>query len=326
MTDNHNNNPDDYTDYLNELMEDDSIGNDYTHNVSHKPAPRKTTVHRTPTQNYRNQNIRRRKGLKWTLIRFFSKKSTKFAMVVALVFVVILIITSFSKCNNQPVPTPAKVATTAPTTQVTSHKITGVPVIAQGDLHAACETYACTMLLQSYDFDIDEFEFVDNYLVTKPVYYGIDGNLYGPDMNSAYAGDIYTGYGINAPGMAKCMNNYLKTAKSKLTAQPLIGVSMEELCKKYILNDIPVMVWATTYMDEPYIMQTWIVDYVDENATNKIGDTVSWQMHEHCMVLIGFDAQNYYFCDSVSGKVSAYDRATSEERYSQIGMQAIVLK
>lgn len=201
-----------------------------------------------------------------------------------------------------------------------------MPVIVQDKLKAACETYACTMLLQYYKFDIDEYSFAENYLVTRPVYYGIDGNLHGPDMNSAYAGDIYTGYGINAPGMAKCMNNYIKSTGSKLSAYPLKDIPLEELCEKYVLSDTPVMVWATTYMDEPYIQQSWIVDFVDENAEHKIGDTVSWQMHEHCMVLIGFDEKNYYFCDSVSGKVAAYDKQLSEKRYEQIGKQAIIIK
>lgn len=182
------------------------------------------------------------------------------------------------------------------------------------------------MLLQYWDFDIDELTFADNFLITSPVFYGYGGELYGPDMNSAYAGDVYTGYGINAPGMAKCMNNYIKTTDSKLQAYPLSGVSLEELCEKYILDDKPVMCRETTYMDEPYVKATWIVDYVDENARFKKGDTESWMQNEHCMVLVGFDEENYYFCDSVSGKLTAYEKEVSEERYSQVGMQAIVVK
>lgn len=105
-----------------------------------------------------------------------------------------------------------------------------------------------------------------------------------------------------------------------------MNVPLEELCEKYIVNDIPVMVWATTNMDEPYVFATWIVDYVDDDTETQIGDTVSWQMHEHCVVLIGFDEENYYFCDSVSGEVSAYEKDLTEKRYEQIGKQAIILK
>lgn len=304
---------------------DDYFSDDYD---ARKRSRRKSDAKRKKADYNIDKYGRKRKGLKWKLKALLHNRAVWAALAVAFMLIVIIAMVSScsgsdSKEEEQPVST---APTVAPTTQATSYKIEGVPVIEQSNLKAACETYACTMLLQYYKFDIDEVEFVDNYLVTRPVYYGADGNLYGPDMNCAYAGDVYTGYGINAPGMAKCMNNYLKTKGSELVAEPLLDVPLEELCEKYIRNDTPVMVWATTFMEEPYVQATWIVDYVDENAAHEIGDTVSWQMHEHCLVLIGFDEENYYFCDSVSGEVSAYDKATTEERYEQIGKQAIVLK
>ncbi len=271
--------------------------------------------------------VRKRKGLKWKLIALGHNRL--FIAAIILLICIAVISVSVSSCNNSKKSEENAVKTQPTTTsvqKVSSYKISGVPVIPQSELLAACETYACTMLLQYYDFDIDEYEFVDNYLITRPVYYGSDGNMYGPDMNSAYAGDVYTGYGINAQGMAKCMNNYIDTTDSKLNAYPLLNVPLEELCEKYVVNDIPVMVWATTNMDEPYVFATWIVDYIDDDTETQIGDTVSWQMHEHCLVLMGFDEENYYFCDSVSGKVSAYEKELTEKRYEQIGKQAIILK
>lgn len=305
------NNKKDYGDYFDDFFDNNNIPNE---------------INRRKKVN--NNKKRKRKGLKWKLIDFKNSKYFYITIIIAVALSAVLIFSSISSCNKSNDTFVTEHPTTvAPTTQAKSYQILGVPVLEQGGgITAACETYACTMLLQYYDFDIDVYEFVDNYLVTKPVYFGEDGTRYGPDMNSAYAGDVYTGYGINAPGMAKCMNNYLKNQKTALTAQPLTGLSLENLCEDYILNDIPVMVWATTYMDEPYVKTTWIVDYADNDSDVKVGDTVSWQIHEHCMVLIGFDEDNYYFSDSVSGKVSAYDKATSEERYSQIGMQAIILK
>lgn len=256
-----------------------------------------------------------------------SYRATGIVLLIVLAIIIIaVIISAVSGSKKGEEIKPTTVATAASTSLPTSYKISDVPVISQDVLKAGCEIYACTMLLQYWDFNIDEIEFADNYLITKPVYYGYGGELYGPDMNCAYAGDVYTGYGINAPAMAKCMNNFIKTTKSELKAYPLSNISLEELCDEYILNDIPVMVWETTYMDEPYVKASWIVDYVDENAKYEIGDTVSWMQNEHCMVLVGFDEKNYYFCDSVAGKLTAYERSVSEERYSQIGMQAIVIK
>lgn len=274
------------------------------------------------------KNIRKLKRILIVLAKeLLSYRLTKIVLLAVFVLVLIIIIVSAATGNKKEEEIqPATEATVASTALPTSYKISGVPVISQDELHAGCEIYACTMLLQYWKFDIDELTFADNFLITSPVFYGYGGELYGPDMNSAYAGDVYTGYGINAPGMAKCMNNYIKTTDSKLQAYPLSGVPLEELCEKYILDDKPVMCWETTYMDEPYVKATWIVDYVDENARYKKGDTESWMQNEHCMVLVGFDEENYYFCDSVSGKLTAYEKEVSEERYSQVGMQAIVVK
>ena len=213
------------------------------------------------------------------------------------------------------------------TTKPASHFIEGVPVIQQYDLKAGCETYACTMLLQSLGFDIDEYRFADNYLIYKDVYYDNDFRMYGPDMHSAFAGNVYDiGYGIYAPAMAKSMNNFLSSVKSPLKAYDMDGVPLESLCETYIDNDIPVMVWATTNMWEPTPHTSWTVDYVDENATKAVGDTETWYEHEHCLVLIGYDDKEYYFADSVAGVVSHFEKADVEKRYKQIGTMSIVVK
>ena len=309
-----------FLEQLNELADDEYEGDeDFYQN-------RQSSDSRNAAHTVRRRKLQRRKGLKWKLKALLNRRTAIIAIPLAVVLIVAVVIASAAGKDSKAEKPAVSDSAVEAEQKVTSYKIDGVPVIVQDKLKAACETYACTMLLQYYKFDIDEYSFAENYLVTRPVYYGIDGNLHGPDMNSAYAGDIYTGYGINAPGMAKCMNNYIKSTGSKLSAYPLKDIPLEELCEKYVLSDTPVMVWATTYMDEPYIQQSWIVDFVDENAEHKIGDTVSWQMHEHCMVLIGFDEKNYYFCDSVSGKVAAYDKQLSEKRYEQIGKQAIIIK
>lgn len=217
--------------------------------------------------------------------------------------------------------------TQAPVT-VKEHHIENVTTLVQDGLSSGCETYACTMLLQTLGYDITEYEFADNYLYCYDVYYGSDGNMYGPDMNCAFAGNVYNGYGygINAPAMAKCINEYLHTVDDGKQAVALSGASLDDLCQQYVANDIPVMVWATTYMDEPYEKFSWIVEYVDENARHEVGDTEVWLQNEHCMMLCGFDEENYYFGDSVSGDISVFSKEISNERYAQLGYQAIVIK
>ncbi len=208
-----------------------------------------------------------------------------------------------------------------------SHMIEGVPATQQDELKAGCETHAVTSLLQSLGYDIDEFTFADNYLDCHYVYKDEDtGYMEGPDMNSGFAGTAYAGWGIYAPAMAKCMNRYLSDVKATRKATAIEGISMPELCERYIDNDVPVAVWATTNMDEPYPFDSWTVNYVDENAKYEIGDTFTWLMHEHCLVLCGYDEREYYFADSVTGGISHFERALCEERYEQLGMQAIVVE
>ncbi len=199
-------------------------------------------------------------------------------------------------------------------------------VIPQTELKAGCETYACTMLMNILGFDLDEFNFADNYLDCHYVYEDEDGNKVGPDMYSAFAGTAYAGWGVYAPSMAKSMNKYLADQKSELKAYNYENIPLETLCKDYIVNNIPVMIWATTDMQEPYVFDTWTVNYVDENARTKIGDSFNWYAHEHCLVLVGYDENEYYFDDSAAGAVSHFEKALVEERYQQLGSQCIVVK
>lgn len=251
--------------------------------------------------------------------------------------VLLIVITATGCCDGgtpavtpsvKPTDTPIESESEAPTQAPvrTSYMISGVPTIQQSGLSAGCETYACTMLLQYLGYDIDEYRFADNYLITSLTSWDENGVHYGPDMHSAMAGTAYAGFGIYAPAMAKSMNKFFTAVGSKQKATALEGISLAELCKTYIDNDIPVMVWATTWMDEPYVASSWVVDYVDENARAQIGDTVSWMQHEHCLVLIGYDETQYYFADSYKGAVSNFDKDLCQLRYEQIGTMAIVVQ
>lgn len=217
-------------------------------------------------------------------------------------------------------------AATEPVTEEQSFMIQNVKVIPQTDLKAGCETYACTMLLNILGFDLDEHTIADNYLNCVYIYQDDSGEMYGPDLYSAFAGTAYAGWGVYAPSMAKSMNEYLKDQKSNLKAYPMENVELEDLVDQYVSKGVPVMIWATTNMEEPYVFDTWTVNYVDENAKTEIGDSFSWYMHEHCLVLIGYDNDNYYFGDSTAGEISCFKKDLVKKRYEQMFKQSIVVK
>lgn len=220
----------------------------------------------------------------------------------------------------------AATADSAGTPAPGTYMIENVEVIPQTDLKAGCETYACTMLLRILGFDVDEHTIADNYLTIRYISWDEKGNMFGPDMNSAFAGSPYAGWGVYAPSMAKSMNRYLADQKSELRAYSYKGIPFEQLAEEYTAKGIPVMVWATTDMQEPYVFNTWTVDYADEDAEAAIGETVPWYMHEHCLVLIGYDEKEYYFADSSAGAISHFDKELVKQRYEQLFSQCIVVK
>ncbi len=319
IMDNENRYPDYFYEYFNE---DENKPKERTYNRN-RSSNRNSSTRKTSSRNPHN-----RKGLKWKLLAILDNKY--FFPVTAALLVLILIFSVVSctrSCGNDNTITTTAPTTVQPTTiDDSTYQITGVPVMFQDEYKACCESYACTMLMQYLGFDLEIGEFVNNYLYVRPLEYDDQGNTYGPDLDAAFAGDLQFGFGINAPAMAKCMNNYLKDQNSNLKANPLKGVSLEELCETYVKNDIPVMIWATANLQEPYVKRSWIINYTDENSTKKVGDTMDWLMHEHCMVLTGYDKDNYYMCDSVEGQVSVFPKEPFEDLYEQLGTQAIVVQ
>ena len=79
-----------------------------------------------------------------------------------------------------------------------------------------------------------------------------------------------------------------------------------------------MVLWATIRMHAWTNTITW----TDEVK----GDTVTFYTAEHCLVLIGFDEENYYFSDPDSeSEITGYDRESVEEAYAKLGKQAVAV-
>ena len=213
-----------------------------------------------------------------------------------------------------------------PTTVMPNAHMIGVDVMLQDELESGCEIYSAVTLLHYYGFNIDEFDFVEKYLTMEPVYTDDDGDSIGPDMNCAFAGDPSLGYGVYAPAVQKAINLFLTQEKSSRRAEVDKNNTIKDLCTNYIDKDDPVMVWVTTDMFMPEDYVEWTVGYTDENARYKEGDTFRWPTTEHCMLLIGYDDNNYYFADSLDASVVGYDRESCEKVYKEMGAQAVYMK
>ncbi len=197
----------------------------------------------------------------------------------------------------------------------TSHLIQSVPLICQfPEFPSGCESVASVMALQYVGENISVSRFIDNCLNTGAVYRK-DGVLYGPDPYKQFVGDPRSQYalGCYAPVIENALVRYFgDAARVKNTT----GETLDTLCERYITNDMPALVWVSIYMKDTGNGNVW---YTED------GKRFQWLMNEHCMVLVGYDANGYYFNDPYSGKQLYYDKTLSAKRYETFGRQSLVI-
>lgn len=218
------------------------------------------------------------------------------------------------------------VTTTAPTTAPTTarptvpapaaFRLSNVPIIPQHPLYpTGCESAAAVMALQYAGEPITMADFIDKHLVKDTRFYYEGGVRYGPDPWEVFAGDPRTtsSYGCMSPVIKNAMVSYLK---NDARVEDASGLSMQELCERYVAQGIPVVVWVSINMLNVFPTDTWITPD---------GDSFTWPGNEHCMLLIGYDEENYYFNDPYKGREVSYDRKRAESRYEALEKQALAV-
>ena len=116
-----------------------------------------------------------------------------------------------------------------------------------------------------------------------------------------------------APVIVKALKKYYGNNNYVINAT---GKSLEEIKKLYIDAGYPVLVWVSINMIDTYYTSSWYL----EN-----GEQYKWLANEHCMVLIGYDNDYYYFVDPYKGSEVMYKKNITEKRYKELGMQAVVI-
>ncbi|MDE5570160.1 MAG: C39 family peptidase [Ruminococcus sp.] len=214
--------------------------------------------------------------------------------------------------------------TTATTTTVVSEEdfvYIDVPYISQNDEYpTGCELVSASMLLNFYGFDITAGELIDKgYINQAKLEHDDENKIYCADPNESFIGDPRTesGYGCYAPALLDGLKKYLDD--KYFDAVNLSGISLHDLCIEYIDFGEPVIIWASVDM---------IATVVIENAwtIRETGDKFNWISNEHCLVLVGYDDNNYYFNDPQKGAVVPYKKETAEKRYKELGSQAVTIR
>lgn len=194
-----------------------------------------------------------------------------------------------------------------------------VPYINQRDKYpTGCESISAVMALQFSGYFITPETFIDNYLPKGRTPVKDENNqYYGDDPRECFLGDPYqvSGWGCYAPVIEKSMNEIINHSKNRVVN--LSGTSIERLCQKYIDNNIPVIIWATQNMQQPKNGKTWLV--------YDSGESFTWISGNHCLLLVGYDDNYYYFNDPLQAKNYYYERAVVESRYASLGCQALAI-
>lgn len=85
-------------------------------------------------------------------------------------------------------------------------------------------------------------------------------------------------------------------------------VPMQELIRRYIDREMPVVFWACIDMKQEIIGPQWKL--LDS------GEIFTWRSNEHCMLLVGYDEEGYYFNDPHENHgLIRYPKTLVEERH-----------
>ena len=211
------------------------------------------------------------------------------------------------------------------------------PYIDQsGAYPTGCESVSAVMLLRFLGMDITVDEFIEKYL-EKQDFEQRDGVLYGPDPRNCFCGSPYDedSFGCYAPVIVRALDRAFADMSEEKTGQKTgfkvgrenlcqagrkavdeTGTPTEELLRRYIDNGMPVIYWACINMREPVTGPEWrLLD---------TGDEFTWVSNEHCMLLVGYDDEGYYFNDPYDGNgVIRYPRDVVERRHQAQHMQAV---
>lgn len=209
----------------------------------------------------------------------------------------------------------AMAETTATTKLNPSHKIS-VPYISQENvLPTGCEIISSVMLLRYYHYNTSVDDFIDKYL-DKEDFTKENGTYYGPHPSEAFVGSPYRedGLGCYAPVIQKALNRVLKNE----VALDTTGTSLDDLVRKYISNDQPVLVWASMNMIPLEDGFTYTI--------KSTGKKFTWPANEHCLVLVGYDQNKYYFNDPYkSNGVKSYQKSLVNKRFTEMGLQSVAV-
>lgn len=186
------------------------------------------------------------------------------------------------------------------------------------DFPTGCESVSAVMALNYLGIDISVDDFIDNYLDRgNAPYTTSSGVTYACDPWEAFVGNPRStgGYGCYNTVIENAINKFIDEYEYTVSAE--IGLSLDYLCETYIDNDIPVLLWVSTGMKTIYKATEWIIEGT--------GEYFQWLSPMHCMLLVGYDEDNYYFNDPLTSEYVTYSKSSTLTAYTGMGSQSLVI-
>ena len=193
-----------------------------------------------------------------------------------------------------------------------------VPYIDQSVKYpTGCESVSAVMLLQYLGYSITVDEFIEKYLELGKLEEQ-DGELYGPNPNECFCGSPYDeeSFGCYVPVIKNALE---KAVGDSYQVIDETGTPIEKLLKMYIDQGMPVVFWACINMREPITGPCW--------KLRGCGSEFTWISNEHCMLLVGYDEEGYYFNDPYDNNgVIRYAKDVVEDRHAAQHSMAVGLR
>jgi uncharacterized protein YvpB len=185
----------------------------------------------------------------------------------------------------------AEVSTLQSPTELQKSALIDAPVFAQlPELPAGCEITSLTMLLHYYGIAKSKMELAAEMPKDDtPLTLNADGSIaFWGNPNTGFVGDVtrmQRGFGIYHSGLFPLLKSYIPQAID------ITGESFE-LFEQQVASGIPVIIWTTIDFNIPYKWVTW------DTPLGPLKTTYA----EHAVLLVGYDENNVYLNDPLSGK------------------------
>ncbi len=199
--------------------------------------------------------------------------------------------------------------------------IIDVPFISQTEKYpTGCESVSAVMLLHYIGIDISVESFIDNYLSKCFKPFSINNkDYYSGDPNKYFMGNPYksSGWGCYPDVIADALERLKTAEKHEFSYKKVEGEPLENLCREYIDKGIPVAIWATQGMQPAKEGKLLNIIFSDS--------VFQWISPMHCLVMVGYDENNFYFNDPQECKNMAYNKEDTDKAYNDLGENALII-